>query len=141
MRPEQLQEGALCQLKMGRWDASVRMSKDKFGKELPKEIIRAVQDLVDDRTLLKDLTTIRRAAKNFLINNSLPFPVDGVFWVPKARIVDIDAFFQEKKEEYMNRKEILKKNLPLMKKRFSKKYPDFYDKKFYPTMAELDKKY
>ena len=79
MKAEQLQDGALCQLKMGRWDASVKMKKGELGGSVPQEIVRAMQDLVEDRTLLKDLATIRRSAKGLLMRNSLPFPVDGVF--------------------------------------------------------------
>ena len=141
MTPEQLQEGALCQLKIGKWDASVRMSKDKLGKSVPKEIVRAMQDLVEDKTLLKDLTTIKRSTKNMLKNHSLPFPVDSVFWVPKNTITYLDEYFAEQKAEYMRRKEILKRKLPIMKRRFKQKYPKFYEERYYPTRPELDKKY
>jgi hypothetical protein len=99
MKQEVMQEGVLCQLKMGRWDASIRMSKDKFGKELPKEIVRAMQDLVEDRTLIKNLDAIRRSAKNTLKNNSLPFPVDGIFWCPKDKIPLLDDCFTKLKVE------------------------------------------
>lgn len=141
MQANQLQEGALCQLKIGRWDASIRMSKDKLGKSVPKEIVRAMQDLVEDKTLLKDLTTVRRATKNLLVNNSLPFPVDGVFWVPKEKIPELDTAFEEAKQEYFRRRDILKRRLPLMKRRFSQKYPKFYNPDVYPKSFELDKKY
>lgn len=141
METAKLQEGALCQLKIGRWDASIRMNKDKLGKNVPKAIVRAMQDLVDDRTLLKDLITIKRATKNMLINNSLPFPVDGVFWVPKEKIVELDEAFQAARIEYFNRRDILKRNLPLIKRRFRTKYPDYYEDRFYPKSQELDRKY
>lgn len=141
MRLEKLNEGALCQLKMGRWDASIRMDKEKLGKNVPKEIVRAMQDLVDDRTLLQDMAAVRRASKNFLKNNSLAFPVDGVFWVMKKDIEKIDAFFTEKKAEYQARLKVLKKNLPKMKRKFAEAYPKYYDEKFYPTPEELDRKF
>lgn len=141
MQANQLQEGALCQLKIGRWDAAIRMSKDKLGKSVPKEIVRAMQDLVEDKTLLKDLTTVRRATKNLLVNNSLPFPVDGVFWVPKEKIPELDTAFEEARQEYFRRRDILKRKLPLMKRKFSQKYPNYYDPDVYPKSYELDKKY
>lgn len=141
MTPEQLQEGALCQLKIGKWDAAVRMDKSKLGKNVPKEIVRAMQDLVEDKTLLKDLTTVKRSTKNLLVQHSLPFPVDGVFWVPKNVITYLDEQFAERRAEYMRRKEILKRKLPVMKSRFKKKYPKFYNAEYYPTRDELDKKY
>lgn len=141
MRIDKLNEGALCQLKMGRWDASIRMDKNKLGKSVPKEIVRAMQDLVDDRTHLQAMASVRRAAKNFLISHSLAFPVDGVFWVMKKDIEKIDAFFTERKNEYMEMLKVLKKNLPKMKRKFEKAYPKFYDETFYPTVDELDRKF
>ena len=143
MDVNKLQEGALCQLKIGRWDASIRMNKDKLGKKVPKEIVRAMQNLVtdEDKYLLDDLTSVRRATKNLLVNNSLPFPVNGVFWVTKEKIVELDAAFEEAKGIYFERREILKRKLPLIKRKFAKRYPDYYDASFYPKSHELDKKY
>jgi hypothetical protein len=141
MKQEVMQEGVLCQLKMGRWDASIRMSKDKFGKELPKEIVRAMQDLVEDRTLIKNLDAIRRSAKNTLKNNSLPFPVDGIFWCPKDKIPLLDDCFTKLKVDYREATEILVRNLPIIKRNFRKRYPKFYDNNFYPTASELRKKH
>jgi hypothetical protein len=141
MKPEQLQEGVLCQLKMGRWDASVRLPKSKLGDELPREIVRAMQDLVEDRTLLKDLATIRRSAKGLLHRNSLPFPIDSVFWVKKEKIPDLDQGFADFKKENDKRLEKVIKNYGKMKSDFKKKYPKFYDKKHYPTEARLRSKF
>lgn len=141
MTPEQLQEGVLCQLKMGRWDASVRLPKSKLGEELPKEIIRGMQDLVDDRTLLKDLATVRRSAKGYLQRNSLPFPIDSVFWVAKENISSIDEKFSGFKAMNDERVEIIIKSYSDMKKSFKKKYPKFYDEKNYPTVEQLQEKF
>lgn len=143
MELAKLQEGALCQLKVGRWDASTRMDKSKLGKNVPKEIVRAMQNLVDegDKHLLDDLTTIRRQSKRILINNSLPFPVDGVFWVPKEQISLIDRLFNEQKVEYAERLVILKRHMPLIKRRFNAKYPDYYNADLYPKTSDLDAKY
>lgn len=142
MTPERLQkDGALCQLKMGRWGASVRIPKNKLPKDLPKEIVRASNDILEDRTLLKDLATIRRMAKGFLMRYSLPFPVDGVFWVDKKHIPEIDEKFQEYQKEYFARRDILKSRLDAEKKKFKKKYPEWYNEKYYPSKERLDKKY
>ncbi|RLC32407.1 hypothetical protein DRH13_01800 [Candidatus Woesebacteria bacterium] len=141
MKPEQLQDGALCQLKIGRWDASAKMPKGELGKSIPQEIVRAMQDLVEDRTLLKDLATIKRSAKGLLTRNSLPFPVDGVFWVPKHKIPDLDEKFAEFQKEYAKRRSILCDNLDDMKSSFKAKYPKYYRKGKYPTKAKLVRKF
>jgi len=141
MTPDQLQEGVLCQLKMGRWDASVRLSKDKLGQSVPKDIVRAMQDLIEDRTVLKDLATVRRSAKGLLKRNSLPFPIDSVFWVKKENISTLDEKFIEFKQMNNERVEVLCDKYGKMKKDFKKKYPDFYDPKNYPTKDELRRKF
>lgn len=142
MTPEALTtEGVLCQLKMGRWDASVRIPKEKLPKDLPKEIVRATNDVLEDRTILKDLATIRRMSKGFLSRRSLPFPVDGVFWVDKKHVPEIDEKFREFQKEYFKRRDILKSNLGKEKAKFKAKYPKFYKEKYYPSADELDKKY
>ena len=141
MKLEQLQEGAFCQLKIGRWDASIRLPKDKLGSKVPKEIIRATQDLIEDRTLLKDLATIRRSAKGYLFRNSLPFEVDGIYWIRKDKISEIDEKFAELKVEYGVRLDKLIRNYIKMKNDFRKKYPDYYVGKKYPTSSQLREKF
>lgn len=141
MRQELLQEGVLCQLKMGRWDARVRLPKSKFGKDIPTEIVRGMQDVIDDRTLLKDLATIRRSAKGLLQRSSLPFPVDGVFWVPKEKVVELEEAFVEFKAESNSRLNKLLKNIDKMKAKFQKKYPNFFDEKYYPSKHKLESKF
>lgn len=141
MKLEQLQEGAFCQLKIGRWDASVRLPKDKLGSKVPKEIVRANQDLIGDRTLLKDLATIRRSAKGYLHRNSLPFEIDGVFWVRKDKIPEMDEKFAEFKEEYGVRLDKLTRNYIKMKNDFRRKYPEYYNGKKYPSTARLKSKF
>ena len=141
MTPEMLEDGVLCQLKMGRWDAQVRLPKNKLGKDIPQEIIRSVQDIIEDRILLKDLATIRREAKGLLQRNSLPFPVDGVFWVPKEQVVELDDAFQNFIKTYSRRVDKIVRNLDKMKSTFKKKYPDYYMEKHYPTKDKLRSKF
>ena len=141
MKPEQLQEGAFCQLKIGRWDASVRLPKGKLGDKVPKNIIRATQDLIDDRTLLNDIATIKRAAKGYLVRNSLPFSMDGVFWVNKEQIPALDEKFKEFEVEYKNRLDKLVRNYIKMKNDFRKKYPTYYNGSKYPTASNLRRKF
>ena len=141
MKAEQLQEGVLCNLKIGRWDASAKLSKDKLGKDVPKEIIRAMQDLIEDRRLLKDIATIRRMAKGHLMRNSLPFPIDGVWFVPKDRIDYIDHQFKQYKKENDARVELLINNYSKLKASMKKKYPDYYRPKKYPSVSQLRVKF
>lgn len=140
MKPEQLQEGMLCQLKIGRWGASKKLQPEQLG-DLPSEIVRGMQSLVEDRTLLKEQMTIRNSARGELIRNSMPFPVDNVFWVPKKKIEYLDNKLQEYETQYGQGTNKLIRNLSELKKTFAKKFPDFYDESNYPTEDELRRKY
>lgn len=141
MDQEKLKEGVLCELKMGRWDAKVRLPKEQLGRSVPKDIIRAVQDVIDDKSLLKELSAIRRSAKFILKNNSLPFPIDSVFWIPKDKIELVNEKLEEAK---INNEEVIKRllqNFGKLKSDFKEKYPDFYNEDKYPSVDQLKEKY
>lgn len=141
MNNEKLQDGVFVQLKMGRWDARTHIPTSKLDKKIPQEIIRVKQDTIEDRSLLQDLTTIRRAAKGLLKRNSFPFPIDGLFWVPKDKIPFLDEQFTKFEEQYKDRIANLCNNMKRMEKEFKSKYPDFYDPKNYPPQHILKKKF
>jgi len=140
MKTEQLQEGMLCQLKIGRWGASKKLQPEQLG-DLPSEIVRGMQSLVEDRTLLKEQNTIRNSARGVLIRNSMPFPVDNVFWVPKHKIEELDNQLREFETQYHAGTNTLSENLTKLKRTFSRKFPDYYDESNYPTKDELRRKY
>lgn len=143
MRQEDLQNGVLCLLKMGRWDARVKMDKKLLPKSLPKEIVRARHDIIVDRQILKDLATVRRSAKGLLQRYSLPFPIDGVQWVNKSEIPFLDEEFEKFKEINNERLQILIDKIESMKREFKDKYPKFYEavKHQYPSKEKLRKKF
>ena len=71
-----LNEGTLCSIQTGFWGASAKYDKNKLGKDVPKDIVRAMQDLLDDKVLMDDIRNIQWQAKYLVKNNSLPFPID-----------------------------------------------------------------
>lgn len=141
MKEDKLEEGCFVQLKMGRWDAKTRIPTSKLGKGIPAEIITTRQDIIDDRILLKDLTTIRRMAKGLLKRNSLPFPIDGIFWVPKDKIPMLNDGFATYKTAYELGINKLCENIKKMETEFKNKYPDYYNKQNYPSQSRLRKKF
>lgn len=136
MRPEQLQEGVLCELAVTKWMAIIKMDPKK-ANGLPKEIVRLRQDLLDDRSIIKEIESIKRSAQNFIKDNSMPFPIDGIFWVPKHKIEEIDAYLEEAKKEFYATVENLISEKSKLQKEFARKYPSFYDPKKYPTADQL----
>ncbi len=141
MELEQLQTGVLCNLKVGRWDASTKFDKNRLGSDVPKEIVRAMQDLIDDRTRLKDIATIRRTAKGELMRHSIPHPIDGCWFVPKEQIPYLDEKFTELKAENDDRVNALLRDYSKLKDRMHRKYPKYYKPEKYPTRKELRQKF
>lgn len=141
MNKDQLQSGVLCKLKIGRWGASVKMPKNMLSKNMPKEIVRAMHDVIEDKTLLKDLATIRRTTNGWLQRNSLMFPIEGVYWIPKNNIEEAEEKLKEFRKMYFERRDILKSNLGKEKTKFKKKYPKFFDNKYYPSKQQIDQKF
>lgn len=142
MDQERLESGALCSLKMGRWDARAKIDVKKLGKTIPEEIVRASRDLIADREILGELGANRRECKRKLLNNSVPFPVDGVFFIPdRERIVKLDSFFTEKREKNSELVENLISNLSKLERDFKKRYPEYYDPSKYPSEARIRAKF
>jgi len=136
-----LSEGVLCSFQTGFWSASAKLDNNKLGKEVPKKIVRAMQDLLDDKLLIQDIYTVLRQAKYLVMNNSLPFPIDAVTFVPKHKVPEINDGLLEFQEELDERIESLINKYDSLKKKFKAKYPKFYDENRYPSKEQLRRRY
>jgi hypothetical protein len=141
MDTEKLQEGVLCQLNIGRWLASKKINLAEIDSNIPQEIVRGMQDLVEDKTLLRNIAAIKRKAKGLLKRKSLNFPIDGIYWVPKAQIESLDSAFNELKTDFENATEALIENMGKLEENFKAKYPDFYNPRNYPNQNQLRAKF
>jgi hypothetical protein len=141
-RIDRLNECVLINFQRGFWTASAKFDKSKLGSKVPKEIIRATQDLLDDKTLIDDILTVQNKAKYFVKNNSLPFPIDSVFRIPQDKIIyvedELTNYFMPMHQE---RVEILANAIDKLEKRFKKKYPNEYRPELYPTKKEIRQRF
>jgi len=83
------EKGCLCNLDVGIWGARVKIPKEKIKVEADKSFWSAAMRLVDPKTL-KTIEGIRNEARAFLLNNSLPFPIRGIAFVPKDKASAIE---------------------------------------------------
>jgi len=134
---EKLNEGVCVNFQLGYWGASAKLDVKKLGKDVPKKIVRGMQDLLDDKLLVKDIYQVLRQAKYLVTGNSLPFPIDAVNFVPKSKIKEIDEGLQELDEELSVRVEKLCEKYDTLRKRFKKKYPQYYQPNKYPSKDAL----
>ena len=138
---ERLNEGVFCNFRIGYWGARVKFDKNKLGKNVPKEIVRAAQDLLDDKVLIEDIKNIQWQAKYVLKNNSMPCPIDGIFFIPKKKIVYINEQLNSMTEEFDQRVDKFVRNYKKLVKNFSEKFPEHYDPKKYPSSGQIKNKF
>ena len=136
-----LNEGTLCSIQTGFWGASAKYDKNKLGKDVPKDIVRAMQDLIDDKVLMDDIRNIQWQAKYLVKNNSLPFPIDAVFFLPKNKIVYINERLEELMAEFDERLDKFVRNYDKLIKRFAKNHPKEYRPEKYPSKKAIRNKF
>jgi hypothetical protein len=138
---DNLSEGVLCSFQLGYWGASAKLDNKNLGKDVPKKIVRAMQDLLEDKLLIQDIYAVLRQAKYLVTNNSLPFPIDAVTFIPKHKVTEVNDGLLELDEELDDRVERLIGKYDTLRKQFKKKYPQYYRKEKYPTKSQLRKRY
>ena len=143
MNIEQLKDGVLCSLKIGRWNASTKIDPKAISDTAPREILRTMQDMLTDKTYIKEIATIRNTTNYALKTNSLLFPVEELKFVPKAKIGELNDLFTQNRREHRLAVERLIKNMTKLRNKFQKEYPEHYEliKHKYPTADEIRAKF
>ena len=84
-----LKQGCLVHLECSIWGMRKKIPKSQVTVDASPEYFNAVKYLIDPQQI-KPIEQIRGAARNYLTNKSLPFPVTGLVFVPKDMIGIID---------------------------------------------------
>ena len=137
-------ESWLLNLKMSTWGARAKLRDEDFdGQDIPTEIIRGVQDLLDSdgRDMLEDLKTTRREAKNLIKYYHLPFPIRGLFFVRKMFAAKINDRLKELQAEYFDKREKLADSITDLEQSFRDKYPKYYRPEKYPSRNQILNKF
>lgn len=87
-------KGALIQLSTSIWTGRVKLPSSCIQGEQDPDFITASKYLVD-RNFLKKIEKIRAKARSWLYTKSLPFPIDGVIFIPKDMITRVDSELSE----------------------------------------------
>lgn len=132
-------EGVLVHAEIRAWGATAKLDDDQLPNELPVEIVRAVRDLLtpSGMALLKDYSRVRNEVKGWLYRNSLPFPVQGMVFVRKAMLEEVDAKLKNYREQAIEIAEEFIKTAKELEAQYAKEYPKFYDAAKYPSEAQL----
>jgi len=126
-------KGCLVHLKIRCWGARSKLDENFFSEQMPVEIVRAVYDLLTDKTYLRQLHEMRSEAKRFVARYSLPFPVDGLVFILKQNITIVDEGLRRRREEFLSKVEQFLSGYEADKRDFQKKYPHLYRPEKYPS--------
>lgn len=132
------EKGMLINLKIGFWAARNKLSEDDLG-DLPKEIVRGVYDLLDNKEKLEDITSAQNKLRNLVKSCTIPFPIDGVYFILGKDIEKVLDMIKEKKEEIKSLTEEFVNDYENLISSYSEKYPKFFEraKTKYPLKQEI----
>jgi hypothetical protein len=121
--------GMLIHLQMGAYSGRKRLDKDQL-KELPQEIVRGVHDLFDKnfKDILKEIDAHDSETRDYVKSRSIPFPIDGVYFIASQKIEDIIQYLDGRKD---SRNSILAgavEGYDDAIEAFKVKYPEYYER-------------
>ena len=94
------EKGCLVQLSIGVWRAAKKIDKSRLAEmSSSHEWLTATKKLVDPEAL-KPIAKIGNAARTYLNSISLPFPLNGMVFVPKDIIGRVDERLTEFQAEF-----------------------------------------
>ncbi len=128
--------GVLIHATMGTWGCRTKLKEHELGS-LPKEIVRGVRDLLVNKDALQEIVSFDNKTRNLLRDMSIPFVIDGVFFIPGAKIVDADEMLKDRLEQRKELVEAFISEYDAGKDRYKEKYKRYYNESKYPTKEEL----
>lgn len=140
------EKGILVSLSMSCWAGRTKLTDEQL-KDLPKEIVRGVSDLLigDEKQMLQDIMTFDRGTMGLMKTVSLPFPIHGAYFVPAYNLQKAIDMLNQRKEEREKLIEIVSESFEQGMENFKEKYLEYYQVAVkngkYPNKAEVKNKF
>lgn len=140
------EKGMLISLNFGAYKGRMQLSKEQM-KDLPTEIVRGVHDLFGEeyKEMLSGIGSFDTEVRNTVKAMSVPFPIDGVYFINTAKLDDVINFLEEKK---IDRENLIKPCVDAYDdamEAFAEKYPEYYahaqSKRKYLTKGEFKNRF
>jgi len=94
------EKGCLIQLSISKWGGVKKIDHNKLAEMIEAhEWLTATKKLVDPESL-KPICKVGNAARSYLTSVSLPFPIQGLVFMPKEMITRVDNRLEEFKAEF-----------------------------------------
>jgi hypothetical protein len=123
------EKGMLISLNMGGYAGRKKLSEDQL-KDLPKEIVRGVHDLFEKsfKEKLDGIGKYDGVTRNYVKEMSVPFPIDGIYFLSYDKIDFIIEYLDERKKSRVDLVKEVLEDYETAKESFAKKYPDYYSR-------------
>lgn len=121
------QKGVLVATHTGCYYGSKKLSKDQM-RGLPEEIVRGVHDMFDKefKQKINNIGRHNEETREIIKRRSIPFPIDGVYFVPTHLIEGIVDLVTEREKEMNKLVAETVEDYDQAIANFANKYPDFY---------------
>ncbi|MBM4308361.1 MAG: DUF3150 domain-containing protein [Deltaproteobacteria bacterium] len=94
------EKGCLVQLSISKWGGVKKINDNQLAEMIDShEWVTATKKLVDPESL-KPICKMGNAARTYLTTVSLPFPIQGMVFIPKEMISRVDQRLEEFKTEF-----------------------------------------
>lgn len=121
------EQGMLISIRARSYEGRRTLSKEQL-KDLPTEIVRGVHDLFgkEFKALLKAADYAVWTARQKVKDVSIPFPIDGIYFLLADKIDSIVKFLEDKKKEREDIVDSIIDNYDQAIKSFAEEYPEYY---------------
>ncbi len=138
------QDGKLVQVHVSKWGMAYQsQSKDEeIEKDLPEFYRTGKRMLIDDAYRLK-FQRLETKARNYLRDNSHPFPLADAHFVTRKKLIDVLTGLEGLKKEFNTEKEEFFTKYEIYKAEMLAKYPEHKEllEPYYPSLDKLKSKF
>jgi len=128
-------------LNVRKWSAVGKSESVVIKDDYNKNHVWGTQDLISDKTLLKNMTAVRDKARNFLNGVRIPHPAEATYLVPEFKVEETNTFLDECKAEYYALVEEFLNNFNQLKNRFQSDNPELAITANYPSEYTMRSKF
>ena len=134
-------DGILISLSVGKWGGAKKLDASDLNltpEQIP-DFMRLGRKLLIPQEERNIFTQIENNARNVLERDSFPFPVGAARFVPRNRILQIDAALIGFREQYEAAIESFIDRYQLIREEMLNRYPDYRDRlePFYPPTHQI----
>lgn len=140
---QSFKDGVLMTLNITKWTGAKKLSPSDLGlteDQIP-DFMKLGRKLLMPKEEIGVFVQIENNARNSLERDSFAFPVGGARFIPRSRLLDVDAKLKEYKAAYDDAVQSLLTRYQDIREQMLQKYPEHRDKlePFYPATHRVER--